>query len=184
MEDIMHKEIVFKEIMLEELHTDMLSDFNRYQYVNNDWYPDKNGGYDLVHQPHEENWNDVRKGEIIYELRSALANGGKLFGAYDSKKLIGFCCIDGVLLGSEKQYLELTWFHVSYEYRGNKIGKNLFNMCVEAAKQCGCKKLYIVASSSEESQKAYHKLGCVYTKEFIPHLYKQRPDDVHMEYSL
>lgn len=184
MEDIMHNEITFKEIKLEELYADMLSDFNRYQYVDNDWYPDKNGGYCLVYQPHAENWDDARKREIVNELRSALGNGGKLFGAYASEKLIGFSCIDGVLLGNEKQYLELIWFHVSYEYRGKKIGKKLFNMCVEVAKQYSCRKLYIVASSSEESQKAYHKLGCVYAKEYIPHLYKQRPTDVHMEYSL
>ncbi len=180
----MHDEILFKEIKLEELYPDMLSDFNRYQYVNNDWYPDKDGGYYLVHQPHAENWNDVRKREIVNEMRSALENGGKLFGAYDSEKLIGFCCMDGVLLGSENQYLELTWLHVSYEYRGNKIGKKLFKMCVEAARQYGCSKLYIVASSSEESQKAYHKMGCVYAKEHIPHLYESRPTDVHMEYVL
>lgn len=180
----MHNEVAFKEIRLEALYEDMLIDFNRYQYVNNDWYPDKDGGYYLVNQPHVENWDDTRKREIIKELSSVLENGGKLFGAYDSKKLIGFACIDGVLLGNERQYLELTWFHVSYEYRGNKIGKKLFAMCVEAAKQYGCKKLYIVASSSEESQKIYHKLGCVYAKEYIPHLYKQRPTDIHMEYSL
>ena len=40
----MYNEVTFKEIMLEELYGDMLSDFNRYQYVNNDWYPDKEGG--------------------------------------------------------------------------------------------------------------------------------------------
>ena len=176
--------ISFKEIKLKKLYADILSDFNRYQYVNSDWYPDKNGGYYLVYQPHTENWDDARKREIVNKLRSTLENGGKLFGAYDSEKLIGFSCIDNVLLGNEKQYLELTWFHVSYEYRGNKIGKKLFSMCVGAAKQYGCRKLYIVASSSEESQKAYFKLGCVYAKEYIPILYEQRPHDVHMEYIL
>ena len=176
--------ISFKEILLDEVYADMLSDFNRYQYVHNDWYPDKNGGYYLVYQPHEENWSDTRKKEIVNELCSTLRNGGKLFGAYHAGKLVGFASLDGILLGSEKQYVELTWFHVSYECRGNKIGKQLFNMCVEAAKQYDCSKIYIVASSSEESQKAYSKLGCVYAKEYVPALYKQRPNDVHMEYVL
>ena len=176
--------ICYKEIKPEELFDDMLIYHNRYQYVENDWYPDNNGGYYLVHQPHEENWDDEKKREIVSILRSTLNNGGKLFGAYDEEKLIGFSSIDGILLGSERQYLELTWLHVSYEYRGNHIGKKLFQLCVEAAKQYGCTKLYIVASSSEESQKAYHKLGCKYAIEHIPHLYEQRPDDIHMEYLL
>jgi ribosomal protein S18 acetylase RimI-like enzyme len=162
----------------------MLQDFNRFQHVEQDWYPDENGGYYLVYQPHNEDWSEIRKREIANELCSALGNGGKLFGAYDTEKLIGFCCIDGILLGSEKQYLELTWFHVSYEYRGKKIGKKLFGMCAEAARNYSCKKLYIVASSSEESQKVYHKLGCVYAKELIPRLYEDRPNDVHMEFML
>jgi len=176
--------IHYEEIKYNKLCDDMLIHHNRYQYVQNDWYPDKDEGYYLVHQPHEENWDDERKKEIICNLRSILNNGGKLFGAYDDEKLIGFSALDGVLLGSENQYLELVWFHVSYGYRGNHIGKKLFHLCIEAAAQYGCKKIYIVASSSEESQKAYKKLGCVYAKEHISHLYKQRPDDVHMEYAL
>ena len=85
----MHNEVTFEEIKLEELYKDILSDFNRYQYVNNDWYPDKDGGYYLIYQPHAENWDDARKKEIIKELCSTLENDSKLFGAYDSKKLIG-----------------------------------------------------------------------------------------------
>jgi len=176
--------INFKEIKADELYSNMLQDFNRYQYVENDWYPDKHGGYHLVHQPHVENWDDSEKIKIVEKWRIALNNGGKSFCAYDGEKIVGFIFVDGVRLGNEKQYLELLYFHVSYEYRGKKVGKKLFNLCAEAALKLQCKKLYIVASSSEESQKAYHKLGCVYAEEPIPHLYEQRPDDVHMEFLL
>lgn len=176
--------IYYKEIKIDELYDGLLEHHNRYQYVQNDWYPGEDGGYYLIHQPHEENWSDKRKIEIVHHFRSILNHGGKLFGAYDEKILIGFSALDGVPLGSEKQYLELCWLHVSYEHRGNHVGKRLFRLCVEAAARYRCKKLYIVASSSEESQKAYRKLGCIYAKEHIPHLYEQRPDDVHMEYLL
>jgi len=176
--------ILFKEIRVDGLHSNMLQNFNRYQYVENDWYPDEKGGYTLVHQPHVENWDDSQKMEIVEKWRTALHNGGKSFCAYGGEKLVGFSFIDGTRLGSEKQYLELLYFHVSYEYRGRGIGKKLFSLCAQAALELQCKKLYIVASSSEESQKAYHKLGCIYAKEPIPHLYEQRPDDVHMEFLL
>jgi len=175
-------DICFKEIKTDELHTNILQDFNRYQYVENDWYPDENGGYHLVHQPHVENWDDAEKIKIVEKWRAALNNGGKSFCAYDGEKIVGFIFFDGMRLGSEKQYMELLYFHVSYEYRGKGIGKKLFSLCCEAALKLQCKRLFINASSSEESQKAYHKLGCVYTTELIPH--EHRPDDVHMEFLL
>ena len=117
--------------MLLSLKTGM---YLAYQYVHNDWFPNKNGGYYLVYQPHEENWSDTRKREIVNQLRSTLGNGGKLFGTYHAEKLIGFASLDGILLGSKKQYVELTWFHVSYEYRGNKIGKQFIYCIMEGKK--------------------------------------------------
>ena len=174
----------YRQMFLSDITQDMLTHFNRYQYVENDWYPDGHCGYFLVHQPHVENWDNAEKIKIIEKWRIALNNGGKSFCAYDGNKLVGLSFIDGVKLGFEKQYIELLYFHVSYEYRAKGIGKKLFCLCAEAALELQCKKLYIVASSSEESQKAYHKLGCVYAKELIPHLYEQRPYDVHMEYVL
>lgn len=162
----------------------MLSDFNRYQEVKNDWYPTESGEYVLKYQPHIEDWDKSYKRNKVNHFYELLKTGGKLFGAFDDEKLIGFSAIGGELLGSENQYLELTQFHVSYEYRGNQIGKQLFKLCVEGASHSGCQKLYIVASSSEESQKVYRKLGCVYARERIPHLLQQSPTEVHLEYSL
>jgi predicted N-acetyltransferase YhbS len=109
---------------------------------------------------------------------------GVLFGAFDDGKMIGFSGIDGILIGSNQQYLELAELHVSYEYRSMGIGKNLFLLCVESALKFECTKLYIVASSSEESQRFYRNMGCVEAEELIPSLLEKSPDDVHMEYVL
>jgi len=177
-------ELRFTEPSAAELTDDMLLPFNRYQEVNNDWIPTEDGGYKLISRPHTENWSEDRKRDKVKKLRTILNNGGKVFCAYDGGKLVGFAAIDGILLGSENQYIELAELHVAYEYRGNKIGKNLFKLCTGSAKHYGCSKLYIVASTAEESQKAYDKLGCVYATERIPHLYENREGDVHMEYVL
>ena len=177
-------DICYRSIGINELTTDMLLRFNRYQEVLNDWIPDENGGYKLIYQPHIENWDDDRKRERVKKFQTILSNGGKLFGAFDGDFLAGFSAIDGILLGSKSQYLELAELHVSYEYRGNKIGKMLFNLCIEAASGYGCKKLYIVSSSSEESQNVYKKLGCTYANELIANLYEQRQGDVHLEFLL
>jgi ribosomal protein S18 acetylase RimI-like enzyme len=169
---------------VDELKDDLLVGFNRYQMVVNDWIPTQNGDYELIHRPHVEDWDNDRKRRRVERFRELLAGGGKLFGAYDSDALVGFSAIDGVLLGSAKQYLELAELHVSYEYRGQGIGKVLFGLCAQAARGYGCKKLYIVASSSEESQNVYRKLGCVYAVELIGHLHEQSPGDVHLEFVL
>ena len=177
-------ELHFKELSAAELTDDMLLPFNRYQEVNNDWIPTESGEYKLISRPHTEDWSKDRKREKVKELRTILNNGGKLFCAYDKDKLVGFAAIDGILLGSEKQYIELVQLHVTYKYRGQKIGKQLFKLCTEAAKNYGCSKLYIVASTAEESQAAYKRLGCVYAAELIPHLHEKSPGDVHLEYVL
>ncbi len=174
-------EIIYREIHLNELDDNILKHFNRYQNVLKDWCFE-NGEYVLKSSPHIENWDESAKKRKIKTFYTILQHGGKLFGAFDNDKLIGFSGIDGILIGSRKQYIELSELHVSYEYRGKKIGKELFKRCVESASAYNYKKLYIVASSSEESQKAYYKLGCKYTEELIPELYENSPTDVHMEY--
>ena len=176
--------ICFKEVKTDELHASILQNFNRYQCVENAWHPDGQGGYYLIPQRYVAHWDDSRKKELIDKWRIALEFGGMSFCAYDEDNLVGFSCVDGRKLGSEKQYLELLYLHVSYEYRGKGIGKKLFTLCAEAALELQCKKLYLVANSAEETQKVYHKLGCVYAKELIPHLFEQAPDDVHLEYVL
>jgi ribosomal protein S18 acetylase RimI-like enzyme len=177
-------DIVYRELNKQDLHRNLLKDFNRYQEVIYDWCPIQNGEYALVLQPHIEDWNEKAKEIKVSCLSNLLHSGGKIFSAFDSDKLIGFSAINGILLGTNKQYIELAEFHVSFEYRGKGIGKKLFDLCVEAASYYECEKLYIVASSSEESQKVYRKLGCVYTTELIPLLYEQSPADVHLEYLL
>ena len=176
--------IEYREIRINELHPNMLQYFNRYQVITKDWVSE-NDKYILVSNPHIENWNEkkkIKKVGTVFE--SLIINNGALFGAFDDEKLIGFSGIDGLLMGSEQQYLELVELHVSYEYRGKGIGKNLFKLCVDKAIKYECKKLYIVGSSSEESQKFYHKMGCIEAMELIPHLFDESPSDVHMEYVL
>ena len=167
-----------------DLNNNLLDYFHRYQKVIKDWCPISKGVYILKEQPHIEDWDKQAKERKILKLQSLIQRGGSVFGAFDQSKLIGFSAIDGILLGINQQYIELVEFHVSYEYRGQHIGKQLFELSAEAARDLAAKKLYIVASSSEESQKVYKKLRCTYTTEYISCLYDQSPSDVHLEYKL
>ncbi|MDF2543204.1 MAG: GCN5-related N-acetyltransferase, partial [Herbinix sp.] len=118
-------EIIYREIHVNELDDNMLKNFNRYQNVLKDWCYE-NGEYVLKSSPHIEIWDESAKKRKIKTFFTILQHNGKLFGAYDNDKLIGFSGIDGILIGSRNQYIELSELHVSYEYRGKKIGKELF----------------------------------------------------------
>ncbi len=107
-----------------------------------------------------------------------------MIGAFYNEKLIGFAGCGGIKFGSRKQYIQLTELHVSYNHRGWGIGKTLFEYCIEYAEEMSVKKLDIVASSSEERQIAYKKLGCIHAMEVESTLFEQDPDDIHMEFSL
>ena len=177
-------DIEYKEITIEQLEPNMLKDFNRYQKVQKDW---EKKGEELILEtnPHIEDWNEEDKTrKVMCVFKTILENGGELFGAFHGGKLIGFSGFDGIFLGSKNQYLQLSELHVSYEYRGRKIGRELFNLCVHAALKHQCKKFYIVASSSEDSQEFYRRTGCIDTEELIPHLFDEDPFDIHMEYMI
>ncbi len=65
-----------------------------------------------------------------------------------------------------------------------RIGKKLFSIMCEEAKEKGAKKLYISAHSSEETQGFYKTLGCVEAKEYNSKLVAEEPCDCQLEYSL
>lgn len=87
-------------------------------------------------------------------------------------------------MGSHNQYIWLDMLHVSFEYRHHGIGRKLFNLAVEAARELHASKMYISAHSSEESQAFYRAMGCVHAMEVIPELFEAEPYDVHMEFVL
>ena len=82
------------------------------------------------------------------------------------------------------RYLQLSSLHTSYEYRGNGVGKQLFSMACNEAKDLGAKKLYISSHSSEESQKFYKAVGCVEAIEYDKKLVEEEPCDCQLEYTL
>lgn len=162
----------------------MLNYFNRYQRVERD-FQRRGEGYILEHNPHIEDWSEERKHKIItHDFVQILCFGGWLLGAFDSNQLIGFSALSGDCIGLAPICFELKQLHVSYEYRNKGIGKRLFSMACQAARKRNAGKLYIIASSSEESQAFYRAMGCVEAKEVVPELFEQEPLDVHMEYML
>ena len=174
--------ITYRKLIEADLHENLLNDFNRYQEVEYDWKK-VNGELKLVHNPHIEDWTHAKKVQKINDVFAKVVElNGYLLGAFENEKLIGFAACNPTKYGSRNQYIQLMELHVSLEYRGLGIGRSMFEKCVDYGTEMKAQKLYIVASSSMESQEAYKKLGCVYARELVRELYEQDPDDIHMEF--
>jgi serine/threonine-protein kinase len=176
--------IEYKRLNLSDLSPDMLKSFHRYKEVKKSWRK-IDGEWVLIDNPFIEDWTDKQKQYTVTAgLVPAVNSGGAVFAAYDADKLIGFSALMGERIGSAGQFLQMDMLHVSVEYRHHGIGRKLFNLAVEAARKLGVLKMYISASSSEESQAFYRAVGCVHAEEIIPALFEAEPYDVHMEYVL
>jgi len=177
--------LVRRELRLKDLFPDLLLHFNRYQDVKR-CLRNENGKWILKDVSFVEQWDETLKREIVTDdFTSCLNSGGVVWGVYNERnELIAFASLSSNFFGSESQYLQLMQLHTSYEYRNKGVGKDLFQMCVEKARDMGAKKLYISTHSSEESQLFYEKIGCVDAQEINSKLAEHEPYDRQMEFVL
>lgn len=177
-------EIEYRALTAEDIAPDTLKCFNRYQKVKK-YYAKTDKGLVVSDCDFVELWNEEEKRDIaIVDFREAFEYGGAVFAAYDGNKLIGFSCIDGRFTGSRLQYIQLVYLHISYEYRGQGIGKTLFRMAAEMAAGKGAEKLYISASSAVDTQRAYRAIGCILAEEETYEICDYDAFDIQMEYIL
>lgn len=76
------------------------------------------------------------------------------------------------------------FLHVSQAYRGQGLGKRLFELSKEEARQRGAKRLYISATPSEHTIDFYLRLGCTVTQELDAELFALEPEDIHLEFDV
>ena len=129
-------------------------------------------------------WNNEKKTLVIEALHNCIKSGGTVIGAFINMDLIGFVSIEGEIFGINRDYLELSYIHVSNEYRNMGIGKKLFEQCCIKAKGKSATKLYIAAHPSIESQQFYRSVGCTYAVEVNKRILDKEPLDIQLEYLL
>jgi len=180
----MLKNIEFKELFLDDICNNLLDDFNRYQKVTK-WWENKDGNWILMDEEYIVDW-DKNKKDSITDLFSNIIgeNKGYIFGAYDNKKLIGFSVLLNDKFGSNGQYIQLKYLHVSLDYRHKGIGKKLFELCIEKAKNIGIAKVYISANDSVDTIKFYMNLGCEDAMEINKEFAEEEPYDRPLEYKI
>lgn len=177
----LNKELVnYKCLEKEDLRPNLLDSFNRYQETNQVWYVEEKH-FQVKADSFIDDWDNAKKVQVIQSLEQCLLAGGVVIGAFVENKLVGFANIEGSLFGRKKEYVELPYIHVSNEYRGLKIGRNLFELACQNAKNLGAKKLYIAAHPSIETQHFYKSVGCTYAVEINLEILAKEPLDIQME---
>ncbi|PKM65372.1 MAG: N-acetyltransferase [Firmicutes bacterium HGW-Firmicutes-2] len=175
-------QVKYRVLKLDEC--DRISEINPEQYIKNAWR-DVDGEKKLVEIDYlETGWPDGYE-RYRNELESIISNNGIAFGAFDEyNKLIGFASLKRNEFGVDSKYVLLDSIFVSKEARGNKIGNQLFEMCINKGREWGMDKIYICAGSAEDTIGFYNSLGCSNAVEINEELYLQDTRDIQMEYKL
>ena len=176
-------DICINEISLSDCKLELLASFDRYQEVRRNWR--KQGAqWVLCDEPFTENWDDEKKKQVVKRIAQCINNGGCALGAYHQSKIIGFASFHANHFGSNHQYVELNFMHISNGFRGRGIGKRLFNEICKKARQRGVKKLYISGYPAEDSIAFYRKIGCIDACEINQGIQENAPRDCQLEYDL
>ncbi len=154
-------------------HLESLDLFDRKQSVNKVYRKIANE-YVLVECKYIEDWDLSQKRYIAKRISSSEYIS---YIALDNDKVIGFISLLNSLNGP---YMILDMLHVSSYFRGQGIGKKLFEIGIEEAKKVGARSLYISACSSEETIAFYKKMGCILTNNPIKEIVEKEPFDLQM----
>lgn len=175
--------ISYRELKKSEIDIRLFANFNRYQDVKKCWRKEK-GEWILKDIAFTEQWGSDEYKYLVNCLQNTIKTGGVVFGAFNNTVLVGFASVESQFFGLQKEYLQLSSIHTSYENRGTGIGKKLFSLVCKKAKEMGAQKLYISSHSSQESQAFYEAMGCVEAMEYNDKLAAKEPCDCQLEYRL
>ncbi|QNU65831.1 GNAT family N-acetyltransferase [Ruminiclostridium herbifermentans] len=164
----------------EMINKDLFAHFMRHQKVSKCWRK-IDGKWCIIDISLSEDWGEAEYNILVACLKNTVTKGGVVFGVFVNDMLKGFSSVEPFLFGQNKEYLDLSSIHVSEDMRGKGIGKELFRLSKDWAKQNGAKKLYISAHSSVETQDFYRAMGCVEALEYNKEHVENEPCDCQLE---
>lgn len=150
-----------------------LDGFNRQQKITR-IYVKKGDTYVLEEQPGVMDWSIDKKREVAQDLMDSKYIS---YLAIEEARIIGFMSLVKELV-SERMILDLI--QVDTEFRGQGIGRKLWEKAVEEARLNGARELYISACPSEETICFYKSMGAEVTSNPIIAIANDEPDDIQM----
>jgi len=161
-----------------------INDMNPSQFITRAWRV-VNGKRQLVEiNYHDSDWPNGYE-HHFNSLRATVLSEGEAIGAFDkSGKLIGFATINRKVFGETFNYVLLDQLFISLEYRNKGIGKKLFFIIADIAREWQADKIYICAGSAEETVAFYFAIGCHEAVEINKKLYESDPRDFQLEFQL
>jgi len=187
-------EITVRAMAVEDLHIHMMDDFNRFQEITQ--IVRKNGRVKRLRRPRVENMSGGEKEGFIKHLfipaayiRQFYPGHPPVFAAFWDGQVVGFAkwrwIKDQKLKKSkEKDFAILDLLFVSRECRRLGLGRQLFDLCAQAAKAEGAPVLYISTNPSVETQAFYKSMGCVKSKTDLGRVTRAPKHDIPLEYTL
>lgn len=170
------------ELVVNDITPDMFLNFNHHQVIKEKWVFGING-WELVASSDLREWDKDKRIWISKYLRQQIERGGSTVVTYDEDVLVGFCCVDGYLLGKTAKYANLTMLFVDDKWQRKGVGSRLFRAISKHASNMHADKLFISAIPSSETVAFYFSMGCEDAKEMIAE-YIDTENDRYLEYSL
>jgi len=187
------QEITCRAMTVDDLHVHMMDDFDRHQEITH--VMRKNGRVKKLRKPRVEDWPAEGKTgfvrNFIYHVYVRQFFGGepKVFAAFRDGQVVGFAywrCIENQKLkrGKAKDFAILDRLFVSRECRRMGLGRQLFELCAQAARAEGAPMLYISTEPAVETQAFYRSVGCVKTRTDLGPVMRAPKHDIPLEYAL
>ena len=174
--------VEIKNLSTNDISSDMLLNFNHHQIITKKWV-NRNNKWEIVATSDLREWNKDKRIWISEYLRQQITRGGSVIGAYVEDILVGFCCVDGTLIGKTTKYANMTMLFVDDRWKRKGIGKKLFKEICICAKQMDAEKLFISAIPSFDTIAFYFNMGCKDARDIISE-YVDTDKDRYLEFVL
>lgn len=141
--------VIYRKLKLEEC--EYINQMNPSQYIGKAWR-EVDGKRKLVEINYQD--SDWPNGYEYHfnNLKKSILSGGSAIGAFDSNnKLLGFSTINREFFGEKCNYVLLEQLFITLEHRNKGIGKKLFMLSANVAREWNADKIYICAGSAEET---------------------------------
>ena len=174
--------VIYRKLRLEEC--EYINQMNPSQYIGRAWR-EVEGKRKLVEINYQD--SDWPNGYEYHfnNLKKTILSGGSAIGAFDSNnKLLGFSTINRESFGEKCNYVLLEQLFITLEHRNKGIGKKLFMLSANVAREWNEDKIYICAGSAEETIAFYFAIGYKEAEEINKKLYENDPRDYQLEFSL